>query len=129
MEGADKERNRLFLIIHTHVHNTRPFSKTHHLMLTMEGADKERNRLLLVKDTQHKTIQENSHPVVGNGGSRQGERYWLLLVKHTHIHNTRIFCKTHILMLAMERADMERNRLLLVKHMHIHKTRSFSKTH
>ena len=57
MEGADKERNRLLLVKHTHMHNTRPFSKTHLLMLAMEGADKERNRLLLVKHTQHKTIQ------------------------------------------------------------------------
>ena len=34
-----------------HIHNTRPFSETHQLMLAMEGADQERNRLLLVKHT------------------------------------------------------------------------------
>ena len=46
------------------------------------------------------------------------ERNWLLLVKYTHVDNTRPFSKTHKLMLAMERADNERNRLLLVKHTH-----------
>ena len=51
MERADKRRNRLLLIKHTHVDNTRPFSKTHKLILAMEGADKERNKLLLVKHT------------------------------------------------------------------------------
>ena len=51
MEGADKERNRLLLVKHTHVDNTRPFSKTYFLMLAMEEANKERNRLLLVKYT------------------------------------------------------------------------------
>ena len=49
MEGADKERNTLFLVKHTHIHNTRPFNKTHFLMFAMEREDKERNRLLLVK--------------------------------------------------------------------------------
>ena len=44
MEGADKERNRLFLVKHTHIHNTRPFSKTYHLMLAMERADKEKRK-------------------------------------------------------------------------------------
>ena len=48
MEGADKERYRLLLVKHTHIQNTRPFSKTHRLMLAMKEADKERNRLLLV---------------------------------------------------------------------------------
>ena len=42
MERADKERNRLLLVKHAHMHNTRPFSKTHSLILAMEGADKER---------------------------------------------------------------------------------------
>ena len=51
MEAADKERNSLLLVKHTHIHTTRPFSKTHILMLAIEGADKERNRLLLVKHT------------------------------------------------------------------------------
>ena len=56
MEGADKERNRLLLVKHAHMHNTRPFSETHHLMLAMEGANKERNRLHLVKCAHiHKT--------------------------------------------------------------------------
>ena len=54
------------------------------------------------------------------------ERNRLLLVKYTHIHNTRPFSKTHLL---MERADKERNMLLLVKHTHLHNTRPFSKTH
>ena len=56
------------------------------------------------------------------------ERNRLLLVKQTHIHNTRPFSEIHLLMLAMERADKERNRLLLVKHTHIDNTRPFSKT-
>ena len=56
MEGADKERNQLLLIKNTHKDNTRPFSKTHHLMLAIEGADNDRNRLLLIKHTQHKNI-------------------------------------------------------------------------
>ena len=51
MGGADKKRNQLLLINNTHIHNTRPFSKTHRLMLAMEGAEKERNKLLLVKQT------------------------------------------------------------------------------
>ena len=45
------------------------------------------------------------------------------------MHDTRLFSETHLLMLAMERADKERNRLLLVKHTHMHNTRPFSKTH
>ena len=57
MEGADKKRNRLLLFKHTHIENTRPFSKTHLLMLAMEGADKKRNKLLLVKTN---TTQNNS---------------------------------------------------------------------
>ena len=62
MEGADKKRNRLLLVKHTHIHNTRPFSKTHILMLAMEGADKERNRFFsgqtyMYTHTKHKTIQ------------------------------------------------------------------------
>ena len=32
-----------------HIYTTRPFSKTHPLILAMEGTDKERNMLLLVK--------------------------------------------------------------------------------
>ena len=56
-ERADKERNRLLLVKHTHIHNTRQFSKTHILILAMEEEDKKRNRLLLVEHTQHKTIQ------------------------------------------------------------------------
>ena len=49
MEGADKEWSRLLLVKHTHILNTRLFSRTHLLMMAIEGADKERNRLLLVK--------------------------------------------------------------------------------
>ena len=59
MEEAYKKRNRLLLVKHTHIHkscNTRPFSKTHSLMLATEGVKKETNRLLLVKHTEHKTI-------------------------------------------------------------------------
>ena len=59
LEGTDKERKRLLLVKHTHIHNTRPFSKTHHLMLVIERADKERNRLLLVKH-MHITTQDHS---------------------------------------------------------------------
>ena len=47
MERANKERNRLI----THMCNTRPFRKTHSLILAMEGADKERNGLILVTYT------------------------------------------------------------------------------
>ena len=58
MERADKERNRLLLVKHTHMHNTRPFSKTHWLMLAMGGADKKRNRLYFWLNIQNtKTIQ------------------------------------------------------------------------
>ena len=49
MEGEDKEKNRLFLVKHTHIHKTRTFSKTHWLKLAMEREDKKRSRLLLVK--------------------------------------------------------------------------------
>ena len=52
----------------------------------------------------------------------------LFLVKQSYIHKTRTFSKTHLLILAMEGADKERNRLLLVKHTHMHNTRPFSKT-
>ena len=48
IEGADKEGNGLLLVKHTHIHNTRLFSKTHHLILAMERADKKRNGLYLV---------------------------------------------------------------------------------
>ena len=61
---------------------------------------------------------------VGNGGSRQGEKQ---VTSGQNIHNTKLFSKTHRLMLAMEGADKERNRLLLVKHTQ-HKT-IISKTH
>ena len=55
IERANKER-----IKHTHIHNTRPFSKTHILMLAMEfrSIDKEGNRLFLVKHTEH--MQDHS---------------------------------------------------------------------
>ena len=60
IEGANKEGNRLLLLKHTHINNTRPFSKPHSLMLAMEGAHKERNRLLqsgqTYTHTQHKNI-------------------------------------------------------------------------
>ena len=57
-EGADKERNRLILVKHTHTQH-KPVSKTYSLMLAMDGADKKRKSLLQVKNThtQHKTIQ------------------------------------------------------------------------
>ena len=48
---------------------------------------------------------------------------------HMHMHNTRPFSKTHLLMLAMEGAENRRNRLILVKHTHMHNTRLFIKTH
>ena len=48
---CSNERNRSILVKLTHTDNTRPFSKTHLLILAMEGAHKERNRLLLVKHT------------------------------------------------------------------------------
>ena len=83
MEGADKERNRLFLAKYTHIHNTRPSSKAHYLMLAMDQSEQKRR-----------------------------ETYKLLLVKHTHIHNTRLLSKTHILMLAMEQADKERKQVI-----------------
>ena len=60
MEGADKERNRLLLVKHTHIHNTRPFSKTHLLMLAMEGTrqgEKQVTSGQTYTHAQHKTIQ------------------------------------------------------------------------
>ena len=60
MEGADKDRNRLLLVKHTYIHNTRPFSKTHLLILAMEEADKERNKLVLVKYIHTYTTQDHS---------------------------------------------------------------------
>ena len=45
------------------------------------------------------------------------------------MHNTRPFSETHFLMLAMERADKDRNRLHLVKHGHIDNTRPLNETH
>ena len=38
MENADKKRNRLLLVKHTHIHNRRPLRKTHCLMLEIEEA-------------------------------------------------------------------------------------------
>ena len=60
MDKADKERNRLILVKHLHILNTRTFSKTYLLKLAMEGEDKERNRLLLVKYTHIYITQDHS---------------------------------------------------------------------
>ena len=35
MKEANKKRNRLLLVKQSHIHNTRPFSKTHLLMLAI----------------------------------------------------------------------------------------------
>ena len=43
------------------------------------------------------------------------ERNRLLLVKLTYKHYTKLFSKTHQLMLETEGTDMEKNRLLMVK--------------
>ena len=42
MQQADKTKTRLLLVKHSHMHNTRSFSKTHSLILAMERADKEK---------------------------------------------------------------------------------------
>ena len=61
MEQADKERNRLLLVKHIHIHNTKPYGKTHFLILAMEQADKERNRSLFIKINMHTcTTQDHS---------------------------------------------------------------------
>ena len=59
MEGAEKREEKV-TSGQIHTHNTRPFSKTHLLILVMKKADKERNMLILVKTythAKHKTIQ------------------------------------------------------------------------
>ena len=58
MKGAEKERNRLLPVKHTHIHKTIPFSETHRLLLAMEGEEQESNGLFLVKHTHmHNTRQ------------------------------------------------------------------------
>ena len=103
--------------LYSNIHSTRSFSKAHSLMLAMEKTDKERNRLPLVEhpniyithdlsvkltflcwqwceqtkreiDYFSHTCKYNSHPDIHNEASKQ-ERNKLLLVKHSHIHNTR----------------------------------------
>ena len=59
-------------------------------------------------------IQQNSLPNVGNGESINKNYSW------SNIYTYTPFSKTHCLLLAMERADQERNRL---QHTHIHNTR------
>ena len=99
IEGADKKRNRLLLVKHTHIQKTRPFNKTHPLMLAIEEADKERNRLLLVKHTQHNSVKLTSWSMLAMQGAarRKTGYFW------SNIRNTRQFSKTYLLMLAIER--------------------------
>ena len=56
---------------------------------------------------------------------KQGEKK-VIQVKHTHIHKTRPFSKTHPLILAMEGTNKKKNRLNIHRQ---HNTRPFSKTH
>ena len=62
------------VVTSSHIHNSRPFSKTHLLMVAIEQADKEGNRSLLVKYTHIHNIQQNSPTDIGNGESRQGKK-------------------------------------------------------
>ena len=58
MEEADKERNRLLLVKHTHMCNTRPFSKTHSLILIGNGRSRQGEKhIILGKHTHTYTIQ------------------------------------------------------------------------
>ena len=69
-----------------YTHNTRPFSKTHLLMLAMEEADKEKIRLLQAKHTHIHNIKPFSKTyflmLAMEGIDKEGNR--LLLVKHTN---------------------------------------------
>ena len=86
MEGADKERNRLLLVQHTHIHNTRPFSKTHLLMMTInQGADKKRNMLLVVKQNT-RPFSKTHHLMLAMERANK-ERNQLLPVK-TYMYTT-----------------------------------------
>ena len=62
MERADKKKNRLLPVKHTHTYTTKdhPFSKTYPLMLAMERADKKRNMLLLVEHIYTYTTLDHS---------------------------------------------------------------------
>ena len=109
MEGTDKKINRLLL-----VHNARPFSETHLLMLEIEQKDKEKTGYFyMVKHThiQNTRSFSKTHCLMLAMEGADKKRNRLLLVKHTHIHNRRPISKTHQLILAMEGADKERNRL------------------
>ena len=81
------------------MHNTRPFSKTHTLILAMEGADKEKQ----VTSGQTYTHIHNTRPfskthlLILAMEKADKEKNRLRLVKHTHIHNTRLFNETHLL--------------------------------
>ena len=93
MNRADKERNRSLLIKHTHVHNTRPFSKTHPLK---DGANKERNRLFLVKHTRTQNTRpfSETHLLMLAMEGADKKRNRLLLVKRAHTQHKTIN-KTH----------------------------------
>ena len=74
------------------MHNTRPFSKTHPLMLAMKGADKKRKQVTsgqTYTHTQHTTPFCKTHKLIRELKVADKERNTLLLVKHIHVYNTR----------------------------------------
>ena len=86
MDRAGKERNGLLLVKHTHMHNKRPFIKTHHLMLTIKETDKERNRLLCMVHNKRPFCKIHLLMLAMEGADKERNR--LLLLKHTHMQNT-----------------------------------------
>ena len=108
---------------HLWLHKKRQFSKTHPLTLAREGADKE----VTSGQTNTNTTQDQSLKLTDWCGqwSKQRRREKVTSCQ-THIHNTRPFCKTHLLMFALKGEDKERNRL---NNTHKHNTRPFCDTH
>ena len=103
------------------MHNTRPFSKTHLLMLAMERADKERNRLLLLKHTYMRNTRPLSKThslILAMEGAEMG--YFRLKI-HTHTTQDHSV-KTHLLMLAMKGADKERKTYYFWSNVHTYTT-------
>ena len=108
MEGANKERNRLHLAKHTHIHKTRPFSKTHILMLAMEREDKKQvisNQTYTYKIILNTKPFSKTHHLMLVMERADKEKNRLLQVKNMHITHARPFNKTHRLMFAMESAE------------------------
>ena len=92
MEEADKERNRLLLVKHAHVHNTRTSSKTHHHLM-LAWREQTRRETHYSGQTHTHTPFSKTHSLILAMERAYKERNRSLTVKHyTYIHKT---SKTH----------------------------------